>query len=148
MVQLVLGQDDAVGYWVHNQFGCDWRPDPGKAFGYINEEGQLVAGFTFTDYNKQTIYINVSAVPGCKWWSPQRSWEVYDYVFNVCKCKALRARILSWNHKSIKICEQFGLKLETTLKDHDVKGDLLIYKLNKEDADVMYAGWKEKHKLG
>jgi len=144
-VTLVLGQDDAVGYWVHKQFGCEWRPEPGKAFGYVNEQGELVAGFTFQEYNTQTMFINVSAVPKCGWWSEQTSWEVYDYAFRVCKVKDLRSRIISWNTKSIKICEQFGMELEATLKDYDPKGDLLIYKLSKEKADAFYKDWPEKY---
>lgn len=142
-VQLVLGQDDAVGYWVHKQFGADWRPDPGVSFGYVDQTGQLVAGFTFTEYTKNSIWLNVSAVPGCGWWNEQTSWEVYKYVFITCGCKDLRSKIISNNKKSVKICEQFGLTLESTLERYSVDGDLLIYRLKKEDADEKYKNWPE-----
>lgn len=130
MTDIVIG--DEVIEWVKEQ--SDEFQDflHGVGFG-IKRDNKLIAGVVFDHFNDVNIQMHVAATNG-NWLNRKFLWLCFDYPFNVCKVKRITAIVSSNNEKAIKFDEHLGFKLEATLKDCHVNGDLLIYRMYRHEC--------------
>lgn len=131
-VKPLYGQDDLVGFWIRKGYGANWIPGEGYAIGYTNVEGRLVAGFCYTKFTGTTVWMDARCEKDSNWFSPETMFEIWHYPFVQLNCKDLRCYVARSNVESINLIEKQDMELEAVLKDADITGDLLIYKLSKE----------------
>lgn len=99
----------------------------------IEEDGNLIAGFLYDNYNGANICLHVASIaPG--WITRKLISIVFDYPFNQLKVNRVTGLIGEKNVKAIDFANNLGAKLETRLKDAHEDGDLLVYVLFKEDC--------------
>jgi RimJ/RimL family protein N-acetyltransferase len=121
-----------VGPWVAERTGGTWFEGRGTAIGKLNEEGDLVAGVLYEDWNGVNINEHIAAEGN--WASKKFLWVMFHYPFCQLKVKRITAPVCSTNEKVIKLVEHMGFTLECRLSQATPRGDLLIYRMFKEEC--------------
>lgn len=131
MKALVIGQP--VVDWV-SEHGCDGRDlNPAVGFG-IEQDGRLIAGVAFNDYNGANINMHVASDGSKRWMTRELLWMVFDYPFNQLKVKRITGLVSEGNRKAQYFDEHLGFVFETTLESAHPTGDLLVYRMFREDC--------------
>lgn len=99
----------------------------------LEENGQLIAGVVFDYYNGASICMHIAAV-GKRWMVREYLWYSFHYPFNELKVKRITGLVGAKNMEARRFDEHLGFKLETVLKDAHPDGDLLVYRMFKEDC--------------
>jgi len=138
-VNIVLGMDIPVAWWVYDKIGIPFDVKNGQfiAIGYTDKEsGELVAGMVFSNYtgNGGSMHLAVAALPKCGWYDDQTRWEIAHYAFEHSLCKCLYAYVAADNKPSRGITARYGFTNEYTIEEGCDSGDLIIYKLTREQA--------------
>lgn len=132
MKEIVTGMDFLVAPWVMERTSGVWNPGRGVSIG-LSEDGNLVAGVLYEDFNGANVMITVAA-EGKNWLNREFLWFSFYYPFEQLKCKRITALIVSSNQDSIRFCEHLGFVHEATLKDAHPSGDILVFRMLKEDC--------------
>lgn len=138
-VQIMLDQDEAVAQWVYDKIGgVPDRVGTFVAHGYVNDEGRLVAGLVYENFLGvgMSSEISVAAEEKCGWYDDQTRFEAAYMAFEVQKVAILRCKVAETNTVCIPFCEGYGMKLKHRIEKAHTDGDLLIYEMTKEDAQV------------
>ena len=122
---------DVIGPWVANHSGGDWHPNKGVAIGWLSS-GAIVAGTIYEQWNGAQVVCHIAGVGN--WLKRQYLWTIFDYPFNQLKVKRITAPVSSSNTKCRKFLEHLGFTAEATLKDADPGGDLIIYKMTRDEC--------------
>lgn len=125
---LTIGEH--VVSWVAKQtndfgnFGC------AVGIGWLHE-GEIVAGVAYNEYNGPNINAHISVTR-----SLTRKFVkvIFDYPFNQAKVNRVTCLIGEDNHKSRRLCQHFGFKEETRLEGAHPGGDLIIYRLFRDEC--------------
>lgn len=125
---LVVGS--GVVEWVAKQtnefgnFGC------ATGIGW-ERRGELVAGVAYSDFNGPNVNAHI-AVFGLM--SREYLWTIFDYPFKQLKVNRITCLIGEGNHKSVNLCGRMGFMPETRLKGAHASGDLLIYRMFRDEC--------------
>lgn len=130
---VILGYDDIVGSWTHSQLNSKWLPGRGNAIGLVDDSNKIVAGWTYSDWNGVNCVIDVVAQAE-GWCTPEFLWMAFSYPFEQQNLKRVTSPVAATNTHCIKFVEWLGATLEATLKDACPTGDVLLYRLFKEDC--------------
>jgi L-amino acid N-acyltransferase YncA len=122
---------EKVGPWVAERTGGQWTPQRGQAIGKLDEEGNVVCGAIFEDWNGANLYIHI-AIEGKT--TAQLLALLADYAFNQAKVKRLTGVISSTNKRSINFAIRCGFVLESKLRQATLDGDLLVFRLFKDEC--------------
>lgn len=134
-MKIVIGQDDYVGQWVFREVGKLWVSGIGRALGFVNEAGDLIAGVTFTAFDGVNVVMDCAAVSKSRWLDRRGLWAVFQYPFEQLEVLRVTALIPESNKASRKLVEQAGFEQEATLKRAAPGGeDMLVYRLFREDC--------------
>lgn len=98
------------------------------------ENGELVAGVAYTDYNGPNMNMHVVAMPGKRWLRREFLFTAFDYPFNQCKVRRVTGLVGEGNREARKFDEHLGFELETTLEAAHPTGKLLVYRMFREDC--------------
>lgn len=109
-----------------------WLPGQGQCFGVEDEEGRLVAGVAFDNYNVAAIQIHVAALPGVNWVSRELLQRVFSYPFLQLGVKKLIGLVGSTNAAALRFDLALGFRIEATLKDAYPDGDLHILTMTQD----------------
>ena len=117
--------------WVSGKLAATYNRPTGIG---IEKNGELIAGVVFDEYNRANVNISVASDGSRRWLNRSFLWAVFDYAFKVCKVRRVTALIASDNHQSINFCRAVGFSHEATLKDAHVNGDILIYRMFRDEC--------------
>ena len=127
--------DDRVGEWVSREVGKLWHSALGYALGWVDEEGKLLGGVTFTNYDGTTVWLDAAGVPKSRWLDRRGLFLILQYCFEQMECKQASALVPESNTKSRKLMKQIGFDIEAKLAEAaPAGGDMLIYTMFKEDC--------------
>lgn len=126
--------DDAVGVWVHSRLGSRWISGAGNAIGVVDDNNVLTAGVTYTQWSGPNIVLDVAAEPGKRWCTPDVLYMLLSFPFEQLKCSRVTAPISSANTRCRRFVEKLGFSLEATLEGACKDGDLLIYRMKKDEC--------------
>ena len=131
MKQIVIGQP--VVDWVARSM------KRGEGYGLsagigLEEDGRLIAGVVYNEWNKVNINMHVASDKTARWMTREYLWMCFDYPFNQLKVKRITAFIEDENTEAIRFDTHLGFKYETRMKDAYVNGDILIYVMRREDC--------------
>ena len=120
-----------IGPWVCEKAGGTWVPGRGTAIGQV-KDGQLNAGVLYEDWNGANIMCHIR---GDGRWANRRFLSViFDYPFNQIKARRITVGIKDSNLKSIELVRHMGFELECKLTQATPDGDLLLFRMFKEDC--------------
>lgn len=132
MRRIVTDQPQRVGEFVSKIMGNDgWSSY--QAIG-LEEDGELIAGVLFDNYNGASICMHVAAVPGKRWMTREFLWYCFYYPFMELKVKRVTGLVPESNLAARRFDEHLGFELEARLKDAAPDGDVLVYRLFKADC--------------
>jgi len=84
MLRYVYGHDETVAQFVAQLIPhAHGRTLSGKAIGVIDDEGKLIAGVVYHQYDREagTIEITGAALPGSRWLTRETIQRMYTYPF-------------------------------------------------------------------
>lgn len=123
---------EIVGPWVTERTGGSWSSGRGTAIGKIGEDGQIVAGVLYEDWNQANIVCHIAGVGN--WATKQFLNIIFDYPFNQIGAKRITVPVASENEKSINLVLRMGFELECKLRKATPFGDLLLFCMFAEDC--------------
>jgi RimJ/RimL family protein N-acetyltransferase len=133
--KIITDQPQRVGEFVSRLMGNDgWSSY--QAIG-LEEDGELIAGVLFDNYNGASICMHVAAVPGKRWMSREYLWYCFYYPFMELKVKRITGLVPESNLAARRFDEHLGFQLEARLKDAAPDGDVLVYRMMKADCKFL-----------
>lgn len=128
---ILTDQPDVVGTWVAMKTGSRWVCGMGTAIGVL-KEGTLIGGITYTNWNGRNVWMDVAGEG--RWLSKKLLWMAFDYPFNQLGCNRVSGWVEEANTEAQRFDEHLGFTLETRLKDAGTTGDVLIYRMYRDEC--------------
>jgi RimJ/RimL family protein N-acetyltransferase len=126
--------DDAVGVWVHSRLDSRWISGQGNAIGVVDDDNVLVAGVTYTQWTGTNIVMDVAADPKKFWCTPEILYMLFHFPFVQLNCTRVTAPVAASNTRCRRFVGKLGFTLEATLEGACKDGDLLIYRMKKNEC--------------
>lgn len=137
-MSLIIGRE--VVDWVAKQtneyghFGTDvgigWERD-----------GKIVAGVAYADWNGVNFQCHIASDRSRKWLTRTYLRTIFDYPFNQANAKRITVCVGQGNADSVNFVEHLSFKLETTLSRAHPTGDLLVYRMFREECKWISPGF-------
>jgi len=121
-----------IAEFVANRIGCGRKTDNFTAIG-LESNDKLVAGVVYSDFNGSNIFAGIAG-DGKRWLTPDFLWFMFFYPFEQLKVKRVSACVERTNSVSQQFLEKLGFELECILKHAGKTGDLLVYRMFKENC--------------
>jgi RimJ/RimL family protein N-acetyltransferase len=101
----------------------------------LKQDGQLISGVIFDDYNGSNVWMHVAAIPGRRWMTREFLYAAFAYPFIQLGCKRITGWVEASNTDARRFDEHLGFKQEAVLK-HAARdgGDVIIYVMFREDC--------------
>jgi len=129
-VSYTFGQH--VVTWVQERLGTD---DFGPATGIgILRHRKLAAGVLYNGFTKGAICMHIATDGTKRWMTKEFLWMAFDYPFNQLGCRRVTGLVDEDNVEARKFNEHLGFELETRMVGAAPMGDVLIYRMWKEDC--------------
>lgn len=138
----IVPDSDAVGRWIFERTAGKWIDGMGSCIG-VARNGVLCAGMAYTQYTGPNLVVTLviedqravtrSTLHLCLW-----------YPFEQLKCRRITAFVDADNRKSIRFLEHAGFTREATLVEAAPKGDVIVYRLFREDVKKWITPLKQK----
>lgn len=113
-----------VGQWIADRGGVI-IPDGAMAYGFMNKEGDLVAGLAFHDFKGDVGAVTIYA-ESPRWCTREHLAEMFGYVYDKMNMKYLYVTTPSKNERALKLANGVGFKKDGVLRKCGVDGDDLI----------------------
>ena len=126
---------EIVGPWVASRTGGTWSPGRGTAIGKLDDQGNLIAGVLYEDWNGANIMCHIAGEGN--WASRQFLNVIFDYPFNQLKVKRITVPVGSTNIKSIHLVTRMGFALESTLAQAIPDGDLHLFRMFRSECQYL-----------
>lgn len=124
---------DLITPWVIDKNGGgQYFPGTTSAIGRI-KDGQIIGGIYYEKYNGANIWCHIASADP-RWLNKTFLWMIFDYPFRVCGVKRMTAPVIETNHACRKFVERLGFEAESTMVKGHSDGDVIIYRLLKEDC--------------
>lgn len=133
MKKIVTNEPELIGPWVCERAGGEWVSGRGSAIGLV-EDGEIIAGVLFEDWNGANILMHVAAKPGRRWLNREFLKACFSYPFNQLGVKRVTGVVPSANKDAMRFDLHLGFSLEATLKEAHPDGDLHILAMRREDC--------------
>jgi RimJ/RimL family protein N-acetyltransferase len=136
MLDYVYGHDEAVAQFVasliphcHRGFGPN-----AKAIGVIDNEGYLIAGIVYHNWDPEAGIIELSgaALPGTYWLTRETLARMYQYPFHQCGCQMVVQRTPSDDVRLLGILAAYGFSFVTIPRLFGRDRDGVICSLTRE----------------
>lgn len=128
---IVCDQPQRVGPWVCERAGGSWVNGRGSAIG-LEHAGELIAGVLYEDWNGAHVVCHIAATGN--WASRQYLGTIFDYPFNQLGVNRITVPVESANQACIRMVRHMGFEQEATLLRAGRTGDLLLFRLFKNDC--------------
>lgn len=125
---------NVIGPWVSDGVGATWVKDSGSAIGWL-KNGELVAGVIYEQFNGANVFCHIRGEGN--WANRTFLRVIFDYPFNQLKVNRITACVGDSNLKSQALVEQMGFELECKLARAIPDGDLLVYRMFRENCKYL-----------
>ena len=132
-MRIVCGAKDwpFIAQFVASRIGCAPKTDNFSAIGLV-DDGRLVAGVVYSDFNGRQITAGI-AVDGRKI-NREFLWFMFFYPFKQLGVERITACVEQGNLPSQQFVKRLGFVLECRMERAGRTGDLLVYRLFREDC--------------
>ena len=137
MRKLITDDKARINHWLYHRVG---RPQPWpleKAFnavGVEDEEGNLIGGVIFDNFNPGASCTMYCAGTEPNWCSRRLLKFCFEYVFKVAGCKVIINTVSADNEKSIKFTKHVGFTEIARIRDGAGDCDLVALTLHRDDC--------------
>lgn len=97
------------------------------------KNGVLLGGSIYYDYTGKSISMHIAGFAPA-WISRDLLWVTFDYAFVQLGCRYVFCQIRSSNTEAINTALRTGFVQETTIPDVFLDGDLIIYRMRRENC--------------
>jgi RimJ/RimL family protein N-acetyltransferase len=95
--------------------------------------GSLVAGVVYAEWNGPNVVCHIAA-EGRRWLTRSYLWTIFDYPFVQLDCQRITVCVGEGNKDSRRFVTSLGFEQEAALKGAHPTGDLLVFRLFKDDC--------------
>lgn len=99
----------------------------------LESDGKIVAGVVYSDFNGKSIIAGIAG-EGRHFLTPEFLWFMFYYPFKQAGAERITACVETDNLQSQRFVEKLGFELEFTMKRAGKFGDLLIYRMFRENC--------------
>lgn len=121
-----------ISDFVAEKIGGGRKTDNFTAIG-VESDDKLVAGVVYSDFNGNNIFAGIAG-DGKRWLTPDFLFFMFYYPFGQLKVKRVSACVEQTNIVSQQFLVKLGFELEAVLKRAGKTGDLLVYRMFREDC--------------
>lgn len=132
MKSLVIGQKERISDFLKQHKAWVGATNY-EAIG-LEENGQLIAGVIYDNYEKDARVSSHCAGIGKRWLNKNFLNVMFDYPFNQLKVNVIVNTVSSNNKDSMRFTEHLGFKQVACIEGGASDGDLIIYALYKKDC--------------
>jgi len=125
---------ELIGPWVCERIGVKYRKDTFTALGKL-VDGKIVAGVLYQCWNQVNLTEHIAAEGN--WADRTFLHAIFHYPFDQLGAKRLTVSICESNKKSIALVEKMGFIMEARLRGATSAGDLLIYRMFREECKYL-----------
>ena len=148
MSWILTGYDSAVCEWVYQKTGGFYVPGC-VGIGLVRDgdlvgpnRPRLVAAVAYDGYNGAQILMH-ARVDDPHAVTRELIWMVFSYPFEQLGVRRITGLVEKSNKSSRKLAERLGFKLEASLKTAHPTGDLLVYRMFRDECKFL--AWKSNH---
>lgn len=124
-----------------NEFG-NFGTDVGIGW---QKNGQLVAGVAYANFNGVNIECHIASDGSKQWMTREYLRTIFDYPFRQANVRRITVCVGEGNSASRKFVEHLGFRLEARLHAAHPTGDILIYRMWRDEC--RFIGNKHGKKL-
>lgn len=132
--RIILDRPDIIGPWVAQRSGGTWADGQGTAIGLGDENGVVIGGVLYEQYNGASLVTHIAGVPGTNWMTPRFLQTIFAYPFVQLNVRKIISPVASGNLPSRRFCENLGFTIEATLEEAHPDGSLLLYTMSKQQC--------------
>ena len=113
MLRYVYERDEAVANAVAQLVpNCERGFGRCKTIGVIDENGVLIAGVVFHNWQPEAgvIEMSAAALPGKRWLTRETIQTMYGYVFDICECQLVLSLVPSDDDRTLRMLASGGYK--------------------------------------
>ena len=92
-------------------------PDPCAIGIGLEQDGQIIAGAKYDNFNGASVCVHLAAVEGCRWMTREYLFACFDYPFRQLGVKKLLGLVDSSNTRARSFDEHIGYTVEAVIKD-------------------------------
>lgn len=140
--QIINGGDE-VGAWVFQRSGGEWTKGRGASLGLL-EDGHLVAGVAYDNWNGASICMHVAAERPVTWLTRPFAWIAFHYPFEQLGVRKVIGLVSSTNEAAIRFNLSLGFVREATLAEASPNADLIIFTMMKHQC--RWLNWNQNGK--
>lgn len=96
--------------------------------------GALVAGVAYAEWNGVNVVCHIASDGSKRWLTREYLRTIFDYPFNQLGCKRITVCVGEGNTASRRFVLHLGFSLETTLQGAHPTGDMLIFRMRREEC--------------
>ena len=100
----------------------------------LADNGQIMAGVVYTDFNGPNVLAHIAAVPGRRWINRDFLWAIFHYPFETLKVKRITGLVGESNKDCQRFSRHLGFKIETKLKDADPSGAMFVFRMYRNEC--------------
>jgi len=123
-----------IADFVSEKIGIGRKTDNFTAIG-LESDGKLVAGVIYSDFNGSNITAGIAGEGN--WLTSEFLWFMFYYPFCQAGASRITACVETNNLQSQRFVEKLGFELEFSMKRAGRFGDLLIYRMFREDCKYL-----------
>lgn len=131
MKRIILNEPHRVCRWVSEQMQANFLHAVGIG---LEKDGVIIAGVVYDQWNGPNICAHIAAVPGSHWMTREYLWMIFAYPFNQLGVRRITGLVSESNMAARKFDESLGFKLETRLVGAAVGGDMLVYRMFRDEC--------------
>ena len=98
------------------------------------KDGKLVAGVAYAQWNGQNVVCHIASDGSRRWLTREYLWTIFDYPFNQLNVKRITVCVGDGNRDSKRFVRHLGFELEAVHPLAHPTGDLLTFRLWKEQC--------------
>jgi RimJ/RimL family protein N-acetyltransferase len=111
----------------------------------LESDGKLVAGVIYSEYNGNNISAGIAGEGN--WLTREFLWFMFYYPFIQAGAQRITACVETNNLQSQRFVEKLGFELEFSMKRAGRFGDLLIYRMFREDCKYLERHYESRQKF-
>lgn len=123
-----------IGRWVMDKMGGQFSSDTSTAIGLQKDDGSIVAGVAYENWNGRSIVAHMS-ITGLI--TRKFLWAIFDYAYRKCGVEKVILPVESDNARSIKFVGHLGFTEEARIADAGKTGDIILFTLRKRDCKFL-----------
>jgi len=108
-------------------------------------DGGLVAGVAYAEWNGANVVCHIASDKSRKWMTKRYLWTIFDYPFNQLDVNRITVCVGQGNESSRRFVEHLGFQLEAALSGAHPTGDLMVYRMFKNECKWIEAKHEMEH---